>query len=517
MSQSQRQTTLPRTTTSDAATPPRLQARGVRVEFGATVALDGVELTGESGKVCALIGENGAGKSTLMKVLSGAMRPTTGTMQIDGRDYCPANPMDARHAGVAMIYQELFLAPDLTVEQNICLGFEPAGRLFLKLGEMRDRARQVLDRLGHPEISTSAEAGSLSVSQQQIVEIARAVALGCKVLILDEPTSSLSREDVKHLFTLLRQLKAEGYAIFYISHVIEEIQEIADTYTVLRDGKVVGGGSMQGTTPEQIIALMAGRQVENIYPRSNRTAGDVILTVEALRGQTKFQAASLQVRRGEIVGLAGLLGSGRSEFLRAVFGTDRVKSGSVRVGAALRTPTPAGMLGAGVGMLSEDRKTEGLALGMSIADNLILSAPERVSRFGLLSGGLKAAAARQWIDELGVRCAGPHQPIGALSGGNQQKIAIARLLFHDVEVYLLDEPTRGIDVKSKMQIYELMDRLAREGKAVVLVSSYLPELFGLCDRIAVMCRGRLGEARPVSELDEHVVMTEATSTGGGEQ
>ena len=514
MNNSRGSETLPHSGVLATGLPPRLQALGVRVQFGATVALDGVEIVGHAGEVHALIGENGAGKSTLMKVLSGAMRPTSGTMRIDGATYCPANPMDARHAGVAMIYQELSLSPDLTVAENICLGLEPVSGLFLRRGEMHRRARAVLDRLGHAEISTGAVAGGLSVSQQQLVEIARAIACGCKVLILDEPTSSLSGEDVKKLFGLLRQLKGEGYAIFYISHFIEEIEEIADSYTVLRDGKLVGGGTMAGTSRAQIIALMAGRQVENIYPRSQRTAGDVILAVEALRGLTKFKAGSLTLRRGEIVGIAGLLGSGRSEFLRAVFGSDSVRSGSVRVGAALRTPTPAGMLSQGVGMLSEDRKGEGLALDMSIADNLILSAPERVTRFGLLNGGLKNAAARQWIEALGVRCAGANQPIGALSGGNQQKIAIARLLFHDVEVYLLDEPTKGIDVKSKMQIYELMDRLAREGKAVLLVSSYLPELFGLCDRIAVMSRGQLGEARPVSELNEHSVMLAATSKGG---
>ncbi len=483
--------------------PDRLQMIGVHKRFGATAALGGVDLSVRGGEVMALMGENGAGKSTLMKVLSGAHQPDAGSMLLDGAAYRPANPLEARRAGVAMIYQELSLAPHLTVEQNIVLGMEPPRKFgIINRAEVRRLSVEALRQLDHADIRPDARVSTLSVGAQQLVEVARAVAIGCRVLVLDEPTSSLTRGDVERLFTLIGRLKSQGIAIVYISHFIEECQRIADRYTILRDGQTVGGGEMKAVTPDEIVRQMVGRQIEELYPRSARTVGEVVLEVRELSGVAKPQAATLAVRRGEVVGIAGLVGAGRTEMLRAIFGLDAVKSGEVKVAHFRGGPAQWRQ---GVGMVSEDRKTEGLALGLSIGDNLTMT---KMGRF--VSPATQSAAARPWIERLGVRCASSRQKVGELSGGNQQKVAIARLLHHDVDVLLLDEPTRGIDVGSKAEIYQLIDELAKSGKAVLMVSSYLPELLGVCDRIAVMCKGKLGEAHPVGEVTDHSLMLEAT-------
>ncbi|MCG3149614.1 MAG: Ribose import ATP-binding protein RbsA [Verrucomicrobiae bacterium] len=442
----------------------RLEMRGIQKRFGATVALGGVDLNVAGGEVLALVGENGAGKSTLMKVLAGAHQPDAGTMTLDGQPYRPRGPHDARLAGVAMIYQELALAPHLTVAENIWLGMEPARR------EQRPRAAAALAQLGHPEISPDIRVAALPIARQQIVEIARAVAIGCRVLVLDEPTSSLTGADIEHLFTLIRRLRADGHAIIYISHFLEEVKTIADRFTVLRDGQSVGTGNVAGTSSGEIIAMMVGRQVAELYPRSPRSPGEVVLTINGL-----------ELRRGEVIGIAGLVGSGRTELLRSVK-TDWRRTGFV----------------------CEDRQLEGLALELSIADNTTLP---RLPAF-VRPQTLESATSR-WVERMQIKCRNPRQPVGSLSGGNQQKVALARMLHADVDVLLLDEPTRGIDVGSKAEIYRLIDELAVAGKAVLLVSSYLPELLGICDRIAVMCRGKLGPARPVAELNEQIIMAEA--------
>jgi ribose transport system ATP-binding protein len=457
---------------------PRLEMRGVRKRFGATVALNGVDLAVAAGECHALVGQNGAGKSTLMKVLSGAHAADDGEMRLDGEPYRPRDPLDARRRGVAMIYQELSLAPHLTVEENIVLGLEPARFGWLDRSAVRNRATQALEQLRHAEIRPEVRVQELPVAQQQIVEIARALAVGCRVLVLDEPTSSITQKDAGRLFELLDRLRGQGHAIVYISHFIEECKRVAQRFTVLRDGKTAGGGEMASATPEQIVGLMVGGRVEQLYPRSPRTPGAEVLS-----------AGGLTLRRGEVVGLAGLVGAGRTEFLRSIFAD------------------PGAQWSRGVGFVSEDRKTEGLALGLSIADNLMLSKLD-----ALIVPSRQAATARRWIETLGVACRDPFQRIGELSGGNQQKIAVGRLLHHDVDVLLLDEPTRGIDVASKAEIYRLLDDLvSKRGKAALLVSSYLPELLGVCDRVAVMRRGRLGAARPVAELDEQALLLEATA------
>jgi ribose transport system ATP-binding protein len=495
--------------------PPRLAMRGIVKRFGATVALDGVDLEVAAGEVLALVGENGAGKSTLMKVLSGAHRPDAGTMELDGRPFAPANPLEARRAGIAMIYQELSLAPHLTVAENIVLGLEPHRFGWVNRRQVRTTAREALRPFDHPELHPDRRVRDLPPAAQQLVEIARALASGCRVLVLDEPTSSLTARDVDRLFELIRQLKTRGLAIVYISHFLEEVQRIADRLVVLRDGRSVGGGPAGAFSPAQIIALMVGREVKELYPRSPRTPGEVVLELNDLAGVERPVSATLALRRGEVVGIAGLMGAGRTELLRCVFGLDPVRRGAVRVGAFVGPASPAARWRQGAGFLSEDRKQEGLALALNVADNVTLSRLEGFGPAGLVLPGRQVAAARRWIDRLGIRCLGATQRAADLSGGNQQKVALARLLQHDVDVLLLDEPTRGIDVGAKAMIYRLIDELAsgaegRRPRAVLMVSSYLPELLGVSDRIAVMCRGRLGLARPVAGVNEHSLMLEAT-------
>jgi len=491
-----------------------LEVEGVSKAFGRTKALKGVSLAAQAGEVHAVLGENGAGKSTLMKVLAGVIAPDAGRMRLDGGSYAPTDPNAARDAGVAIVYQEPQLCPDLTVAENVMLGVEPRRRGLLdrrRMREVTDRAlAQLLDR-DRGAIAADAVVATLPPGDQQMVAIARALAQGSsKVLILDEPTSSLTAKDAERLFSAVAALKDQGRCILYISHFLEEVQRVCDRYTVLRDGETVGDGTVGETPMSEVVRLMVGVDVEDLFPRSVRTPGEVALEVTGLRGIDKPVEASLSLRRGEVLGIAGLVGSGRTELLRAIFGLDRVRDGQVVVGSYTGPGSPARRLAQGVGMLSEDRKGEGLAATMSVADNLTLSHLEGLGPLGIILPGRQRAVAQRWIEALRVKVREPEQPISDLSGGNQQKVALARLLHHDVDVLLLDEPTRGIDVRSRAEVYEVIDRLAAEGKAVLVVSSYLPELFGICDRIAVMRRGRLGEARPVEALDQHAVLVEAT-------
>jgi ribose transport system ATP-binding protein len=486
---------------------PRLRLSGIRKRFGATVALDGVTLEVAPGEVHALVGENGAGKSTLMKILSGIHAPDEGSMELDGAPYAPAAPHDARQTGVVMVNQELAIAPHLTVAENLVLGAEPARGGLLRPAEERRLALDALTQLGRPDLPLHVPAGSLSVAEQQLIEIGRAIVLGCRVLVLDEPTSSLTRADVEKLFALIRRLRSQGQSIIYISHFLEEVSALSDRYTVLRDGRSVATGRTAETNMAAVAQLMVGRAVDELYTRTTRTPGSPVLEVKDLAGPVKPVSASLTLRRGEVLGLAGLVGAGRSELLRTIFALDEVRAGTVGVGVHTGPASPLLRWRQGLGLLSEDRKTEGLALNLSLEHNLTLPRLDwRISPAAL------AAETSDWIGRLGVRCAGPHQAIGSLSGGNQQKIALGRLLRNGAEVLLLDEPTRGVDIGAKQNIYRLIDELACAGKAVLMVSSYLPELLGTCDRIAVMCRGVLSPARPATDWNEHSIMLAATGT-----
>jgi ribose transport system ATP-binding protein len=499
------------------AEAPLLRMRGIEKRFGATVALRGVELDVLPGSVHALIGENGAGKSTLMKTLSGACSPDAGTMEFGGEPFFPSNPLHARALGVCMIYQELALAPDLSVMENILLGIEPTRGPFIRWAQVRTIAQHALREVGLPDLAPEMRTGDLPVAQQQLVEIARAVAGGCRILVLDEPTSSLTRRDVEQLFMLVRRLRDRGIAVIYISHALEEVSALCDRFTVLRDGETVGHGRVGEVSVDRIIALMVGRDVGDLYPRSLRSPGEVILELNHLAGVPLPHSASLTLRRGEVVGIAGLIGAGRTEMVRTLFGLSPVREGTVRVGTHRGPATPRQRWSQGLGLVSEDRKQEGLAQSLSIADNLTLTRLGGLGPWGLVRPSRQRAACRPWIESFPIKCRDAAQPVQDLSGGNQQKVAIARLLHHDAEVLLLDEPTRGIDVGSKAQIYRLIDALARGDeaagrapKAILVISSYLPELLGICDRIAVMARGVLGPARPVQDWNEHSLMLEAT-------
>jgi ribose transport system ATP-binding protein len=491
---------------------PRFEMRGVRKAFGATIALDDVDLAVRNGEVCALVGQNGAGKSTLMAVLAGALKPDAGRMMLDGVPYLPRHPRDARLAGVAMIHQELSLAPHLSVMENLLLGVEPTRFGFIQREVERQTATRALRELGHRDVSADAIVGDLSPAIQQLVEIARAVATGCRVLVLDEPTSSLTHADVERLFDLITRLKQQGLAIVYISHFIEEVKEVSDRFVVLRDGRNAGEGQTRSTSADAIVSLMVGRPLDDLYPRGSRAIGEPILDAEHLMPGS----ATFTLRRGEILGIAGLVGAGRTRLLRAIFGLEPVRSGRIRLGLHIGPFAPHERWQQGMGMVSENRAGEGLAMGLTVADNVTSSRLEGLGPGFVVLPARQDAAAQRWIDRLAIRCTGPRQTVSRLSGGNQQKLAIARLLHHDVDVLLLDEPTRGIDVGSKTQIYELIDALVTatgpggRPRAVLLVSSYFPELLGVCDRIAVMSRGCLGPARLASEWTEHQLLMEAS-------
>jgi ribose transport system ATP-binding protein len=485
--------------------------RGVRKRFGAVVALEHVDLTVQPGEVHALIGENGAGKSTLMKVLSGALQPDDGSIEWDGAPYRPRDPRQARRHGVAMIYQELSLCPDLTVQQNVMLGREPQRLGVVDRGRASAQAAQALAVLHHPEITPDRRLAELGPGARQLVEVARALASDARIVVMDEPTSSLSHADAERLFDVIARLRERGVSVIYISHVLEEVARVADRYTVLRDGRSVKTGAAQGVSRAELIEAMVGRGLSDAFPVVPHAPGEPVLELTGLFGAALPRGASLCLRRGEILGIAGLVGAGRTELLRALFGLDPVVRGEIAIAGVVDGGQPPWVrLAQRVGLLSERRAEEGLATSLSVALNLTLPALGPCSRLGFIDRSAQRAIAQRFIGELSIRGGDPARAVATLSGGNQQKVAIARLLHCDADVLLLDEPTRGIDVGSKAEIYRLIGERARAGKAVLMVSSYLPELLGVCDRIAVMHRGRLGAARATSEWTEQAVMEEAT-------
>ncbi|MGE5124773.1 MAG: sugar ABC transporter ATP-binding protein [Betaproteobacteria bacterium] len=479
-----------------------LRLDGIARRFGATVALDGASLALEKGEVRALVGENGAGKSTLLSIVGGLLQPDGGSMQVEQGAYAPRSPKDARAAGIALIHQELSLFPHLSVAENVLVGREPRRRGVVDRDAARRQTREVLAEFGHPEIDPDARVGRLPIGARQVVEICRAIAARARVVLMDEPTSSLPRGDVERLFALVRRLAERGVAVLYISHFLEESRAVASTFTVLRDGRTVADGRLASVPNDTLIATMVGRTVSELFPgRRDAAAGTVALDVRGLASPPGLHEASFSLRTGEVLGVFGLMGSGRTEMVRALYGLDRPAAGELSVaGRACRLAEPPdARLRRGLGYLSEDRKGEGLALPLSVADNVTLTRLEACTRLGVLQPARQEEQARRRAEELSVRMAGLRQPVSALSGGNQQKVAFARLVHQDADVLLLDEPTRGVDVGSRAQIYGAIAGAAGRGKAVLMVSSYLPELLGVCDRLAVMSRGRLSPARPVAD------------------
>ena len=497
---------------------PVLQLSNVTKRFGPTVALDGVDLKLFSGRILALIGENGAGKTTLMSILAGILPPDSGDIELEGKPYLPGSPIEAREHGISLIHQELSLFPHLTVSENILMGVESSRKGLLDHKECQRRTLQVLGIFSHPEIQPHSRVADLPVAARQIVEICRAIASDARIILMDEPTSSLQQDDVGRLFTLIRRMRDRGLGVVYISHFLEEVREVADDCAVLRDGKRVFEGELQSATDDELVAHMVGRPVKNLFPtRARPERGPLALQVQGLSAPPSLKEASFELRRGEVLGIAGLVGSGRTQLVRALFGLSPSDSGAVLIGdqrIAVSKADPYLRILQGIGYLSEDRKGEGIALRLSIADNVTLSRLSRCARLGWLSLDCQGKETRKWITRLDIRARDPFHPTQTLSGGNQQKVALARLLHQQAEVLLLDEPTRGIDIGSKVRIYKSIAECAAEGKAVLMVSSYLPELFGVCDRIAVMRRGRLSSSRPVAEWTPESVMQTAIA---GEQ
>jgi len=487
-----------------AAPEPILQVRGVTKSFPGVRALKGVELRVYPGEVHALMGENGAGKSTLMKILAGAQRPDGGEILLDGQPVHFPTPHAARAAGIGIIYQELTVAPNLTVAGNVFLGSELKRAGFLKdSAEMERRTQQVLSRLG-ARFTAAQRAAHLLVAEQQQVEIARALFHKSRVLVMDEPTTALSDRETERLFEVVRQLRAEGLAIIYISHRMAEVYELADRLTVFRDGEYVGELLRADFSGEKVIEMMVGRKVEDFYKHTKHTGGEVVLEVRHLSdGGRRVKDASFQLRRGEVVGLAGLVGAGRTELARLVFGADRRKSGEIYLnGQKLELNSPQAAIRAGVGYVPEDRKLQGVFLQMSSSENITMNILGRCARAGVLDFGALQARAQSQVNALRVRTASLKSRAGGLSGGNQQKLLLARWLEINPKVLLLDEPTRGVDVGAKAEIYALIKKLVEQGMAVLFISSELPEIVGVCDRVLVMREGQLtGEVGGESGLE----------------
>jgi ribose transport system ATP-binding protein len=487
-----------------------LSVRGVIKEFPGVRALDGVDLDVEAGEVHCLLGQNGAGKSTLIKVLSGAHRPDAGEIHWQGEPASFPNPVSALRAGLATIYQELDLVDGLSVAENAFLGHEPSALGFSRRGAMNDAARTLLARLGHPDIAPGREVGTLSAAGKQVVSMARALSHDARLIVMDEPSAVLDGGEVANLFRLIRQLTAQGVAVIYISHRLDEIREIGDRVTVLKDGRTVAVGLPAKTTPTaDVVRLMTGRNVEYAFPtRPGLPAGrPELLTVTGLSRPGEFADVSFTVHSGEIVGLAGLVGSGRSEIVETVYGARKAAAGRVAVdGRTLRPGSVRAAIKAGLGLCPEERKSQGLLMYEPVYQNVSVSSLSRYARGGFVMRAAELAAAARAIAELDVRPDDPQRVVRTLSGGNQQKVVLARWLLRECRLLVLDEPTRGVDVGARAEIYRLIRRLADSGVGVLLVSSEIPEVLGLADRVLVLREGRVVHTGPAADLDETEVL-----------
>ncbi|MET9042463.1 sugar ABC transporter ATP-binding protein [Streptomyces sp. NPDC004362] len=490
---------------------PLLSMSGITKSFPGVRALDGVDLDVRAGEVHCLLGQNGAGKSTLIKVLAGAHQPDTGAIHWRGEPVTLRSPIAAMRLGIATIYQELDLVEHLSVAENVHLGHEPTSAGFVVRGKAaRASTAALLRRLGHPEIDPGRLVGELSAAQQQIVSMARALSHDVRLIVMDEPSAALDPDEVDNLFRIVGDLTADDVAVVYISHRLEEIRRIGDRVTVLKDGRAVAGGLPAKSTPtREVVALMTGRNVEYVFPErlSSAPTGAPVLQVRGLARDGEFAPLDLEIRPGEIVGLAGLVGSGRSEVLETIYGARRPTAGQVLVdGRPLRPGSVRAAVRAGLGLAPEERKAQALLMLESVTRNVSVSSLSRFSRGGWIDRRAELGAARASTRELSLRPDNPAVPVRTLSGGNQQKAVLARWLLRGCRVLLLDEPTRGVDVGARAELYAVVRRLADDGLAVLLVSSEVPEVLGLADRVLVLREGRVVHTAPARELDEHRVL-----------
>lgn len=488
-----------------------IKVEGIKKIYGGTVALSNATLSFQRGEVHALAGENGAGKSTLCKILSGAISPTEGTFSVDGVEYTKFTPSESRAAGISMIYQEFNMVNDVPIYENIFIGSEVRKNgILVDKKEMIRRSKDLFDQM-EVEIDVKEFPCNLSVAQCQLVEIAKALKDNCKVLIMDEPTAALTNKEIGTLLQLIRRLKEKGITIIYISHRMDEIMTLSDRVTIMRDGGVIKTLNTSETTQSEIIALMVGRELGTEFPARNSIAGEVVLEVKDLCTD-KVKNVSFTLRRGEILGFAGLVGSGRTEIIRAIFGADNISSGEIYVkGKKVHIKNPAQAIKAGIGMIPEDRKRQGVHLEQPIKSNMTLLRQKDISKFFTVSPKKETQLANEYIKALSIKLGSIEHMVSSLSGGNQQKIVLAKWLAANPDIIFFDEPTRGIDVGAKAEIYVLMDQLRNEGKAIILISSEMEEVLGMSDRIVVMYEGRMTGLLSGDEATQNLLMSYASN------
>ncbi|GMU51932.1 MAG: ribose import ATP-binding protein RbsA 2 [Candidatus Xenobia bacterium] len=486
-----------------------LTLSGIKRSFPGVQALSGVDFELAAGEVHALMGENGAGKSTLMKIVGGVLPPDAGTMTLRGQPYQPRSPHQARSLGIGFVHQELNLVESLSVEENLLLGVLPHRYGLVDRAALRRQAREALECLGE-ELPLAAPAGSLNVGQKQMLEIARALYAQAEILIMDEPTAALSDKEAGQLFAAIARLKARGTGIIYISHRMEEVYHLSDRLTVLRDGASLGTSRVDEITPEEVVRRMVGRELGELPPPMRAAPGEVVLKVERLTREPAVRGVSFCIRAGEVVGLAGLVGAGRTEIARLIAGADPCQAGAIELGQrSVSLTSPRQAISLGVGLVPEDRKSQGLVLGLGVGENLALASLTSLARGPFLVAHRLADLAKRFIQELRIRTPGPAQPVGTLSGGNQQKVVMGKWLARDTRLLILDEPTRGVDVGAKAELYRVIEEQLQRKAAVLLISSELPELLRLSDRVLVISQGKLVAEYSRSEVSAEKIMQSA--------
>jgi len=504
-------------------TEPLLRMTLIGKRFPGVQALDNVGLEVLPGEVHALLGENGAGKSTLLKVLSGAQQPDSGTIEFGGQRVTMTSPHDAQRRGIVTIYQEFTLAPNMTIAENVFIGREPGTGVFVNWRKMAVETRAITTQLGL-QLRPMSIVRNLNVAEQQMVEIARALSMKSRLIVMDEPTSALSSNEVAKLFRIIRDLKAQGLSIIFVTHRLEEVMQICDRYTVLRDGRLVGSGSIADTSIDNIIRLMVGRQVNALFARREKTdPGEVVLSVEGLtrRGNAQDRNATVladvcfKARRGEVLGIAGLVGAGRTEMARAVFGADPFDSGRISIDRRqVHIGSPRDAIRYGIGLVPEDRKQQALFLALAVRVNLTMASHDRISRWGIfMDEEAERAMVEEYRKKLNIRMASPEQLIASLSGGNQQKVTLARWLALRPKVLIVDEPTRGIDIGAKVEVHNLLFEMASSGISVIAISSELPEVLAISDRIVTMREGRVTGEIKGEDASEEILLSMMTLSG----